>query len=275
MILAVLVLYQQRLQESQTFVSLFEVKGWQEKIHLVVYDNSPKPVHTADDISRLEPSIRYVSDPSNPGLAAAYDQAVRMAKEIGDNWLLFLDQDTSFPPDALSIYLDAVSSADNIQLFCPILKTAEKIYSPCRYVSHVGLPLRRVVPGPHCARGRSVLNSGRCVSIDALARIGPFDQSIPLDFADHDFFLKYRERFPTFAVLDIVCEHGFSNEEKRDVGVAIERFAKYCTSAKQMIKSHGGSLSLISVVSLHALHLSLRYHDARFFGRLIACFLRK
>lgn len=189
--LAVLVVYRRDLAISDTFVSLscsLEKLGCH--LELIVYDNSPSPQdvpHAKEDPCR----ITYRHDPSNPGVSKAYNTALRMARERVKRWLLLLDQDTSFPPDALTIYCQALR-AGQTELYAPVLKSGTRLISPCFYWKGIGFPLRKAPKGLLPLKNRSVLNSGMLVSVDAMERIGGFNERIPLDFADHDFYSRLR-----------------------------------------------------------------------------------
>ncbi len=82
-IVAVLVLYCRGAGESEAFVSLssaaHSLPALAGSMQLLVYDNSPE--------SHILPSsgltVIYRHDPSNGGLAPAYNAALRLAKDTG------------------------------------------------------------------------------------------------------------------------------------------------------------------------------------------------
>jgi GT2 family glycosyltransferase len=233
MLLSILVLYKQRLEESKTFTSLFRTSPtWDERIHLLVYDNSPVPMHAPGAFDDSGGHIHYLSDTSNPCVSSAYNVGARIARELEKPYLLLLDQDTLFPRDALSGYLNAIETHKGCPLFAPMLLCDGKIYSPCRQMLHVHLTLRAMEPGRVSARGKSLLNSGMCIKLDAFDKVGGFDEKIPLDFADHDFMRRYHTHFDSFFLLDMACAHGFSDKENLNA-------ARYSSASVTTAKGRG------------------------------------
>jgi rhamnosyltransferase len=275
MLLAVLVLYGDKLERTRTFSSLLgSASRWPRSVHLLVYDNSPVPMHLPDELYSLDEHIQYVSDTSNPGVSKAYNMARRIARHLGKNWLLLLDQDTVFPAGALLQYLKAIESPAGVPLLAPVLMCDGRIYSPCRNVLNANWPLGSIRPGTIRARAKSLLNSGMCIRLDAFERIGGFDENIPLDFADHDFMKRYRKHFDSFVLLDVTCAHGFSDKGAQDRSQALARFRFYCLGAKNSIKSTADALSLFVVALVRASRLSARFKDPAFVLLFFTTFFR-
>lgn len=113
-------------------------------------------------------------------------------------------------------------------------------------------------------QGRSLLNSGILVSLEAFEAIGGFDERIPLDFADHDFCRRFAERYGNAYILDVDCEHGFSDREESSLESALSRFAFYCRGARYSVRSLTDYLSHPLVVAVRRTVLSLRYRTVRF-----------
>jgi len=269
MLLAVLVLYKERLEGSATFSSLFGAShAFDERLRLLVYDNSPAPMHAAEDPRLTGGRIAYISDTSNPGVSKAYNTGAQWARRLGCTHMLLLDQDT------VSAYIDALEKNWDCPLFAPVLVSGNWIYSPCRSVLNVNLPIRAIDPGRRGAKGVSLLNGGMCVAVDAFEKIGGFDEAIPLDFADHDFFRRYRRHFDTFLLLDVRCKHGFSDRETGDFDKAFARFGFYCRGARNAIKTLADGLSLPVLVFVRAARLSLRFGSFAFLHAFFRIFLR-
>ncbi|MGD0488026.1 MAG: glycosyltransferase [Syntrophorhabdales bacterium] len=274
MILAILVLYKQKLDQSKTFLSLFGSLSRIEDIFLFVYDNSPIPMHDLAEFASYSTTIQYLSDKSNPGVSKAYNTGARLAQSLKKQYILLLDQDTVFPKDAISGYVEAIKAHEDCALFAPVLECDGQIFSPCWHGFNIYLPLRNVLPGRVSTKNRSLLNSGMCIRLDAFDKAGGFDEKIPLDFADHDFMKRYRTHFDSFFLLDMACEHGFSDKENLDAGKALTRFGYYCQGARHSIKGVADAFSLAPVSFLRAARLSARFRTLRFFRLLFRTFLR-
>jgi rhamnosyltransferase len=264
-ILAVLVLYKKRASESETLLSLAKsLDGTAGKIDILIYDNSPTPQWRNDGTQRDGFRIRYMNDPSNPGVSKAYNAGFELARQLNKKWLLLLDQDTVFPQGALAMYATNIEKCAEPALLAPMLVCDRRIYSPCRQVMHVNFPLHTIRPGWVRAKGFSVLNSGMCIRLDAFEKTGGFDEKIRLDFADHDFMRRYRKHFTDFLLIDIVCQHNFSGKETSDINTSLTRFDHYCEGAKNSMKSVADPFSLLPVALVRAARLSLRFRSIRF-----------
>ena len=111
-ILYILVIYGSDAAEAEAMRTLFA--GHDERLqHLFIYDNSPSP-HTPP-----QGVAQYVHDPSNGGLGRAYNTACRYAEAEGYEWLLLLDQDTTFPPDAIDKYESAIATHPETDMIAP------------------------------------------------------------------------------------------------------------------------------------------------------------
>jgi GT2 family glycosyltransferase len=194
-ILAVVVLYQCELSHSQTFRSLEEILTASpeliERFSLVVYDNSPQP----QTVSGAGLTIHYVHDPSNGGLAAAYNYALAQAESEKREWLLLLDQDTSLTREFIFELLDtatALQATPKIAAIVPKLVIDGGIHSPAtefieQMRTQFGPPKAPVPPDrvgiqqqPLCA-----YNSGSTLRVSALREIGGFPSEFWLDYLDH------------------------------------------------------------------------------------------
>ena len=275
MILAIIVLYKQRLDQSKTFLSLFGSLSRREDIFLFVYDNSPVPMHDPAEFDSYSAAIRYVSDTSNPGVSKAYNAGARLAKSLKKQYLLLLDQDTAFPQDAISGYVEAIKAHGDCALFAPVLDCNGQIFSPCWHGLNIYLPLRNVRPGRVSARNRSLLNSGMCVAVNAFEEAGGFDEAIPLYFSDHDFMRRYRQGFDSLFVLDMVCAHNLSDKGPPDIGSALIGFDYFCKGARNSIKRGTDFFSVLPVSLARLTRLSMRFRSPAFFRLFIKVFFGK
>jgi glycosyltransferase involved in cell wall biosynthesis len=241
---------------------------------MVIYDNSPAPMWRGDGERRDGFRIRYISDTSNPGVSKAYNTGFEIARQLRKKLLLLLDQDTVFPENTFSNYAAAIEAHADCPLFAPILMSHGKIYSPCGQILNANFHLRRVRPGRGSVRGKSLLNSGLCIRLDAFDKVGGFDEKIPLDFADHDFMKRYRTHFDSFVLIDVVCEHGFSDKEPVGLNGSLTRFGYYCKGARNSIKGGQDAFSLAPAAFLRAARLSARFRTLRFLRLFFRAFLR-
>jgi hypothetical protein len=262
---AVLVLYQQSLEQSVTFQSLGpSVRALSAPLQLLVYDNSPTPVGHPGSGPYPGWDIHYVHDPSNPGVSRAYLEGARMAARRAKQWLLLLDQDTRFPPDSLVRYSAAIRQHPEVRLFAPILRSGDRIVSPCMYRLKLGFSLARIRPGARSLAGLSVLNSGMCVAVEDYLAVGGHDVRIALDFADHEFIERFKRRRDRFVVVDTECGHGFFGATPQTTASQLARFQFYCRGAKYSSEGLIDGFLTAGVVGARACLLSLRHGSLGF-----------
>ena len=224
-ILIVIVLYRRKLEDSASFKTIVSPSGDIE--HLFVYDNSPYIQHTE------LPVARYVHDISNGGLGKAYNIACEYAQAHGYGWLLLLDQDTTFPPNAMTFYRKAISSSIGVEMIAPMHIVANgRFLSPTPYRMKTSSLQETAPTGIVRFKDASPINSGILVSVDSFLQAGGYEEDVWLDFADICFIEKYRKRYPEYYVLpDVVCVQSFSGEET-DQKIVFRRYLIYLECAR-------------------------------------------
>ena len=133
-ILAVAVLYKCAVAQSHSVSSLFQILSDDPELarhfSLVVYDNSPQAQGVAQS---ADFPVHYFHDPSNGGLAPAYNYALARAEAEGRGWLLLLDQDTALTREFVFELLAAAQSVDatpSVAMIVAKLRVEGVIHSP-------------------------------------------------------------------------------------------------------------------------------------------------
>ncbi len=165
-----------------------------EHFSLVFYDNSPQPqaLTMAADFP-----IHYVHDPSNGGLATAYNFALTRAESEQREWLLLLDQDTSPTREFIFELVQAATSLQGqpeVAAIVPKLMVDGVVHSPAipfieqlrrqfRPQKPMGQDVVGILQQPVCP-----YNSGSTLRVSALRSMGGFPQEFWLDYLDHAVF---------------------------------------------------------------------------------------
>lgn len=237
-ILFVLVIYGCKAEESTALKTLIGLNGADVE-HVFVYDNSPTPQTTSLQVAH------YISDTHNGGLGKAYNTAFRYAKAQGYGWLLLLDQDTTFPPNALQAYRSALQSNRDVQLIAPRHKVNSSMFmSPTRYRRKTSKLQAQSPTGIVSFDEASPINSGILVSVSSFEAAGGYVEQVWLDFSDICFVERYKKIYSHYYVLpDVVCLQEFSALETDEQKV-FSRFRIYlecalaypCTSQKDRLE---------------------------------------
>lgn len=215
----VLVLYRITLQESESFKTLsralLEYPSFATRISLLVYDNSPEVLpHNLSSGPFAE--IRFQHDPSNSGLAAAYNEGLRIAQESGATWIWLFDQDTTVLPQLIPTTFTAIDTdlPSDICAIVPRLKQDQILLSPIRTERFRNVLMDANVSGITIGKV-AALNSCSCLRMESLLAIGGFPPQYWLDFLDHAIFHRLQEHGGRVFVLDITIPHRLSTNNLR------------------------------------------------------------
>ena len=224
-ILPVIVLYNQTIKESETYKTLLMDSFVGE---IFVYDNSPISQKTFD--GDYDTKFIYVHDENNGGISKAYNTAASYAMRSGYEWLLLLDQDTSFSEDALAKYQVAILDNPSEIIFVPQIYYSEnRLFSPVE-LGFCSITGKFISVGSHLWNNYSVVNSGICVNLKAFESVGGYNENVRLDFADYSFIEKVKKQYSTFYRIEVDAFQNFSNSET-DILKLKRRYDLYIESA--------------------------------------------
>ena len=146
---------------------------------LLVIDNGSSPVgrQRAQSVARLA-GAECLENPSNRGVAAAYNQGARWAREAGCEWILIVDQD-SRPTENLVAELQAAQAAH-------FLPESVAVVGP---IAGVQRDDRRCA-GKRWARRRLVISSGSLINLDVWKRAGGFRADYFVDMVEAEYCLR-------------------------------------------------------------------------------------
>jgi GT2 family glycosyltransferase len=224
---AVIVLYKLKASNSPSLQTLLaaaeEVSSSEINLQILIRDNTPGGQHTG----AIPSTIRYETAPENPGLADAYNHALKFAQANNYQWLLTLDQDTTLPRDYLVHIVKHAKHLDSDARICAIVpQMVEKgrNLSPFRFAAgfiprwfafgFVGTPRQATY----------ALNSAAVLRVGALADIGGYDYRFPLDVSDINLFHRlHAEGKRVFVAGDILVSHSLSLLNK-DQRMSVDRY---------------------------------------------------
>lgn len=252
-IFPIIVTYNTSYKDCNTYKSLL---CHYDNMPMLIYDNSPTPINSEFKTEY----VHYKNDPNNGGVSKAYNYGAKIAKEIVNaDFVLLLDQDTTFEPNYINILNDAIDKYKSVNLFVPIIRYNDgRIFSPVGF-SFWKIKLMELSPGLHSLKNTLPVNSGSCIRIDNMMSVGGYNENIPLDFSDFDFFHRLSKTSDTFYVVDSTAKQSFSNDET-DTEKLYERFKKYIAGVNHAAIKH----RCIIHVLRHTISLTVRTKDVRF-----------
>lgn len=172
-----------------------------------VVNNSPDVESAVLDQARTIPGVEVIDQPGNVGVAAGFNSGMRRAFEAGHRYVIIFDQDST-APDGL---VDG-------------LVNAYRAFGPGAGI--VGPALRSGVTGHvfHRERGSGIevretlISSGALFAREVVERIGFHDESLFIDYVDHDISLRAGRRgLKNLKAFDVVLDHRFGGAVPRRI----------------------------------------------------------
>lgn len=261
-VLPIVVLYNTDFHTTNVWQTLL---SHEPDCQVLLYENSLEPLNRRYASER----VLYHHDPNNGGVSAAYNYGVSLARQLdGVEAVLLLDEDTSFEVDYLKVLNSLLQAHPDINLFVPqVLYQGDFPFSPIRR----GLRLHRGVSlpeGQYSLHDYLPVNSGACVRLSAFERVGGYQQTIRLDFADFDFFARLGEVSASFWRVDRVAQQSFSNSET-DVDRLYRRYLFYLEGAREARKNKLIRRMVDVGVLRHTLALTARTNSLRFIKKYL------
>jgi GT2 family glycosyltransferase len=214
-ILAVVVLYKQLPQQSQTIQSLIEVfagdPGLAASVGVLVWDNSPVP---AEKVA-LPFALDLRDAGGNVGTSGAYNHAMELAESLGCPWLLLLDQDTTVTEKFLRGmigYSEKFAGEQEIAAVAPFIFSHGTLVSPRRLLRFTRV---RQIPTSFtglCKHKAYAVNSATLMRVSALRAVGGYSDEFWLDLSDvYVFQALYRRGKYLYVAGDLHVEHSIAS----------------------------------------------------------------
>ena len=145
-----------------------------EKLYLV--DNTEIPSKlTADNLKRFTSAV-YIHDGENKGIAARLNHVGNLALKDGFDWLLTMDQDSSFEDKTFTNYLNCLSSFEK--------KEKVSMFG----INHV----KELDELDNCnaVNVNHLITSGSVLNLQLMNEIGGFDEKLFIDEVDFEYCLR-------------------------------------------------------------------------------------
>ena len=148
---------------------------------LVIVDNSN--IDNSNLLLEFEQSkVKYIPNFQNNGIAKALNQGVRTARDNNAEWILTMDQDSSFINRDLKQYIQAANEYSKIENVA--------IFSPTYYDSRTDF--HNFLPTEKFTRIAYTMTSGNLLSINALLKTGYFNEKLFIDWVDEELCIRIR-----------------------------------------------------------------------------------
>jgi len=238
---AVLVLYNCNLKDSSTVKTLNRaLVSANRNLDILVYDNSPIAQYNASKFTYKNLKCSYIHNANNPGLAEAYNTALKGFTKSGKEWLLLLDQDTHFSDDFFTVLAALEINRETIGALIPKVTSLneEQLISPMQMRSGgIVRPIQGLKKGVLSESHITGINSGTLLSKAFLNELGGFDTNFPLDMLDHWYFRELQNRKYSIYLLNVTINQELSIHNLEN-GMSVDRYAKLLRSEKLFLGSN-------------------------------------
>ena len=146
---------------------------------LVIVDNSPRKHEPFLEMQSRSGKVVYLHDGINKGISVGLNMGAAEALRRGCEWLLTMDQDSSFKPGALEELLRFPAGQERLGIVSPW---------------HNVVGVDDTPPAGRYSETGYVPTSGNVVSLKAYLAVGPFSEKLFIDYVDHEYCLRLKVR---------------------------------------------------------------------------------
>lgn len=182
---------------------LLNIKTYYDYVdRIFVFDNTETKALVQDDLSKLS-KVTLHYDTENKGIAKRLNDSCKIAIEEHFDWILTMDQDTSFSDNIFSNYLNCFQQykdKEKVAMFgTRFLKENLETTNDCSSV-----------------KNEKLITSGSLLNLSLFTTIGGFDEQLFIDAVDYDYcFRAQMAGYFTVQFLNICSDHKVGNEVYR------------------------------------------------------------
>lgn len=154
--------------------NLQSYKNSVEKLYIA--DNTEKPLAWVTEAIKHFTNTVYINDGENKGIASRLNQVSKLASNDGYDWLLTMDQDSSFEDETLINYLNCLNifkEKENVSMFGINYSEKWRSTETCNSI-----------------RVNNLITSGSMLNLKLLPDIGHFDENLFIDEVDFEYCLR-------------------------------------------------------------------------------------
>ena len=203
--LILIVLYECKVKDSSSYNSLLKSSEYLSESKLILWDNSPSVQSINSQVSELK-SVEYLHTSETMSLSQIYNRVIKETNHY--DYLVILDQDSSFSIDFFEKLNNAIFKNSTINLFLPIVKAEQTIVSPGDYKTFKGSYWKKEKSGLIKAKNVLAINSGMVINFKYLKNIYiGYDERLRFYGTDTFFMLDYQKNNEFLFVINYIFKH--------------------------------------------------------------------
>lgn len=222
--LILVLLYKQKVSESETLLSLLNCKENLSEKLLYVWDNSPTPLVSSELVFLEEQfkKFKYFNSKDNKSLSQVYNTVI---KQIKFDKIFIFDQDTTLTHEYFNLVDCATITNTDIGVFLPFVKNNDRVVSPLTYNVVNFDRCKETQKGRILAKDKTAFASGLCIREWVFKRDNIwFDKNLSFYGVDYKFILDYGDYNEFMYLIDYKLEHSLSFTEEEAKEVKLKRF---------------------------------------------------
>jgi rhamnosyltransferase len=192
-IAGVVILYHPDIKQLSENINTY-VHGLKE---LYIYDNSEIQTPGIEAaLNNLYPCIKYQFFNSNQGIAKRLNQAFEAAIQTQHDYLLTMDQDSSFKPDDFEKYKSLIQKGDYTK------------------VAQFGINCQPhiTISSEQPQEALTLITSGSILNLSLVKNVGDFNEDLFIDFVDAEFSYRVIQNgFINLMFSNILLNHAIGN----------------------------------------------------------------
>ena len=262
-----IVIFREKYWETVTFKKLLHLSEklpHGERITIFIFDNTDLPQWDVEHgfLGNEKITVFYTHDSNNPGISKAYNQIAEYAKDNQFSHIVFLDQDTDLPQDFLSVYQQIVDK--DVDIAAPLIYENGKLLSPGMYKNYRSSFYKKIEGEKIELKDNSCINSGLLIKTDFFYKVGGYNESLRLDFCDHEFIKRVGTFTKFLNIIPVKLEQNFSTNTNPQ-SKALFRYALFTKDIKSFKRIHNNDFRITLFVDLpHLIRLTLQYKSLAF-----------
>ena len=179
---------------------------------LYVIDNSEIPNNNEEMFK--DPKIKYVSNGGNKGIANALNVACKMAIEDKADWVLTMDQDSSFKNGAFEKMITFLEELKRNKIMQETLGTSIDNLAVLSALQRTGMNIDDKLEGIDFPL--VVMTSGNLINMDIYQKIGGFKDWLFIDAVDFEYCLNAKKhRYKVIQMNTVELNHNLGKIEKK------------------------------------------------------------
>lgn len=260
---AIVVLYNCNYNESKTISSIINNLRQIDRedfnnFKLIIFDNG---ILDQSSYIKIDFDYEYYWNGKNNGLAFAYNFAFQKYKLLSYDWILLLDQDTSFSVNYLNSLFQNVrrfSKRDDIVIFAPKMLYNGKLFSPSTVkLGGIHRPLKFTNNETSIHKNIFAVGSATLVKIDFIEKLNGFNDIFPIDCLDRWLYLMANKLGFYICIINCDVHHELSILDKHNF-VSLNRYSQILAAENRFIKMYKSPIDML------IFYLRLTYRAVRF-----------